>query len=204
LYGIRIQGTSEVHVRPSARRYAAGDTITPRELTTIRSDGVTVPDPDRLTHLQFRRYAGCPICNVHLRSVARRHDEIVAAGIREVAVFHSAARDMLPHQGELPFDVVADPDRVLYAEFGVESSVRGLLHPSAWTTPLRPQAWAVVLRGRRAGGSPGPTQGETVTGLPADFLIEPDGHIRAVKYGRHANDQWSVDELLRAAARTHH
>jgi peroxiredoxin len=204
LYDIRIQGTSEVHVRPSARRYAAGDTITPRELTTIRSDGVTVPDPDRLTHLQFRRYAGCPICNVHLRSVARRHDEIVAAGIREVAVFHSAARDMLPHQGELPFDVVADPDRALYAEFGVESSVRGLLHPSAWTTPLRPQAWAVVLRGRRAGGSPGPTQGETVTGLPADFLIEPDGHIRAVKYGRHANDQWSVDELLRAAARTHH
>ena len=191
-------------MQPSARRYAAGDTITPRELSTIRSDGVTVPDPDRLTHLQFRRYAGCPICNVHLRSVARRHDEIVAAGIREVAVFHSAAQDMLPHQGDLPFDVVADPDRALYAEFGVESSVRGLLHPSAWTTPLRPQAWVVVLRGRRAGGSPSPTRGETVTGLPADFLIEPDGHIRAVKYGRHANDQWSVDELLHVAARTHH
>jgi peroxiredoxin len=204
LYGIRIQGTSEVHVQPSARRYAAGDTVTTRELATIRSDRVTVPDPDRLTHLQFRRYAGCPICNVHLRSVTRRHDEIAAAGIHEVAVFHSAAQDMLPHQGELPFDVVADPDRVLYAEFGVESSVRGLLHPSAWTTPLRPAAWAVVLRGRRAGGSPSPTRGETVTGLPADFLIEPDGHVRAAKYGRHANDQWSVDELLRVAARTHH
>jgi len=203
LYGIRIQGTSEVHVQPSARRYAAGDTVTPRELTTIRSDRVTVPDPDRLTHLQFRRYAGCPICNVHLRSVARRHDEIVAAGIREVAVFHSAAQDMLPHQGDLPFDVVADPDRVLYAEFGVETSLRGVLHPSAWTTPLRPQAWAVVLHGRRAGGSPGPTRGETALGLPGDFLIEPDGRIRAVKYGRHANDQWSVDELLRIAARTH-
>jgi peroxiredoxin len=204
LYGIRNQGTSEVHVQPSERRYAVGDTITPRELTTIRSTRVTVPGQDGLTHLQFRRYAGCPICNVHLRSVARRHDEIVAAGIHEVAVFHSAAEDMLPHQGELPFDVVADPDRVLYAEFGVEASLLGVLHPSAWTTPLRPRAWAVVLRGRRAGGSPSPTRGETALGLPADFLIEPDGRIRAVKYGRHANDQWSVDELLRVAARTHH
>jgi hypothetical protein len=27
-------------------------------------------------------------------------------------------------------------------------------------------------------------------------LIDPDGRLRAVKYGAHAYDQWSVDELL--------
>src|SRR5260370_10442324 len=32
--------------------------------------------------------------------------------------------------------------------------------------------------------------------LPADFLIAPSGRINAVKYGKHAYDQWSVDELL--------
>jgi hypothetical protein len=36
--------------------------------------------------------------------------------------------------------------------------------------------------------------------LPGDFLIDTDGRIVAQKYGVHAYDQWSVDELLAAAA----
>jgi peroxiredoxin len=178
-----------------------GDTITPRALTTIRSECVPVPDPQRLVHLQFRRYAGCPICNLHLRSVARRHDDIHAAGIREVVVFHSPAEDILPHQGDLPFAVVADPQRLLYAEFGVETSRRAVTHPRAWTTPLNPGVYPVVLRGLRNGGSPGPRHGETVLGLPADFLIDRAGRVVALQYGRHANDQWSVDELIKLALR---
>jgi peroxiredoxin len=183
----------------TAHRFEPGDVVTPRELTTIRSERIVVPARDVLTHLQFRRYAGCPICNVHLRSVARRHDEIVAAGIREIAVFHSSMDDMLPHQGELPFAVVADPGRELYTAFGVESSLRAVLHPRAWSAPLNPRTWSVVMRGIRAGGSPSPARGESALGLPADFLIDPDGRIRAAKYGRHASDHWSVDELLQLA-----
>ena len=33
-------------------------------------------------------------------------------------------------------------------------------------------------------------------GLPGDFLIAPSGQIKALKYGTHAFDQWSVDELI--------
>ena len=36
-------------------------------------------------------------------------------------------------------------------------------------------------------------------GLPAEMLIEPFGRVKAVKYGSHAYDQWSVDELLSLA-----
>ncbi|MFU8855143.1 peroxiredoxin-like family protein [Micromonospora sp. SL1-18] len=178
---------------------SAGHTIAPRVLTTIRSEAVPIPDPERLVHLQFRRYAGCPVCNLHLRSVARRHADIRAAGIHEVAVFHSPAEDMLPHQADLPFAVVADPQRLLYAEFGVEASRRAVTDPRAWTTPLKPRVYPMVLRGLRNGGSPGPRHGETVLGLPADFLIDPAGRVVAVRYGRHANDQWSVDELIELA-----
>ena len=38
-------------------------------------------------------------------------------------------------------------------------------------------------------------------GLPADFLIAPDGRIAAVKYGKHTYDQWTVDELFEHADR---
>ncbi|MEV4841565.1 hypothetical protein AB0K05_44185 [Nonomuraea sp. NPDC049486] len=57
-----------------------------------------------------------------------------------------------------------------------------------------------VTAGLRAGGSPAPSSGETALGLPATSSSAPDGVVLAVKYGRRASDQWSVDELLRLAA----
>jgi len=110
-----------------------------------------------------------------------------------------AAGSFRPRPG-LPFAVVADPRRLLYAAFGVETSRRAVTHPRTWTTPLNPGAYPVVLRGLRNGGSPSPRHGETVLGLPADFLIDRTGQVLALRYGRHANDQWSVDELIARAS----
>lgn len=166
-----------------------GNLLKHRELLTIHGEPVQVPESERLVHLQFRRYAGCPICNMHLRSVSQRHEEILAAGIREVVVFHSSVETMLEFQGELPFPAIADPDKKLYAEFGVESSLKAVLNPRAPLAGFR--ARSVVHSVRGAMGI-----GEKHLGLPADFLIAPDGLVVAAKYGKYASDQWSVDELL--------
>lgn len=162
--------------------------------------GVDIPARDRLVHLQFRRFAGCPVCNLHLRSVVRRHDEIDAAGIREVVVFHSPAEELRHHVDGLPFAVVADPARRLYTRFGVESMPRSLLNPRAWWPIARAvvSGMGQVLRGREHLPASRPNGGRL--GLPADFLIAGDGRILAVKYGEHVYDQWSVDELLSLAA----
>jgi alkyl-hydroperoxide reductase/thiol specific antioxidant family protein len=168
-----------------------------RELTAVGGEIVPIPDASRLIHLQFRRFAGCPICNLHLRSIVRRHDEITAAGIREVVVFHSPAAELMKY--DLPFAVIADPAKKLYAEFGVESSPRALLHPRAYPVILRAVGRSLVgiARGREEG--PAVRQPGGRLGLPADFLIAPDGRRVASKFGRHAYDQWSVDELLARA-----
>lgn len=158
-----------------------------------------MPDRDRLIHLQQRRFAGCPVCNLHLRSIVRRHDEIVAAGVREVVVFHSTAEELRPHAEHLPFAVVADPTKRLYAEFGVESSRRALLDSRAWLPIARAAARSLwgVLRRRHPSPSLRPAGGRN--GLPADLLIAPDGRVVARKYGEHAYDQWTVEELLALA-----
>ncbi|MFT7839497.1 peroxiredoxin-like family protein [Saccharothrix sp. BKS2] len=165
-----------------------------REWGTVTGGTVRVPDPGGPVHLQFRRFAGCPVCNLHLRSVVLRHDEISSRGIVEVVVFHSTAADLRPHVADLPFAVVADPDKRLYAEFGVEARPRALLDPRAWGAIARGVARDLgpLLRGRRP--LPDPAGGRL--GLPADFLIAPDGRIVAEKRGQHAYDQWTVDELL--------
>ncbi|MFF8278140.1 peroxiredoxin-like family protein [Streptomyces lateritius] len=162
------------------------------------------PDPARLVHLQFRRFAGCPVCHLHLRSVVRRYEEIAAAGVREVVVFHSPPEELRPHLDGLPFPVVADPDKLLYTAFGVESTPRALLAPRAWGPMVRAVlvgTWG-LLRGREKPPVLRPRGGRF--GLPADFLIGSDGRIVAAKYGEHVDDQWSVDQLLALAAAASH
>ncbi|MEO3923652.1 peroxiredoxin-like family protein [Micromonosporaceae bacterium B7E4] len=178
------------------------DSVVPaRDLTPVTGAALPVPDPDRLVHLQFRRFAGCPVCNLHLRSIVVRHGEIEAAGVREVVVFHSPADELAEHVADLPFAVIADPDKRLYAEFGVESARRALFDPRAWLPILRAvlrSTWAIVRRRERP---PATVPHGGRFGLPADFLIAPDGRVLASRYGEHVYDQWSVDELLELAAR---
>lgn len=168
-----------------------GNTVYPRALRTINNVDVAVPAPDATVHLQFRRFAGCPICTLHMHELARRHDEIKSAGVTEVVVFHSAADALRRYQADLPFAVVADPDRKLYKEFGVGSSIGAVLHPGALLAAARGMRWS------KASGAM--ALGEKHSGKPADFLIDTDGTVLARKYGAHANDQWSVDELLELA-----
>ncbi|WP_144160598.1 peroxiredoxin-like family protein [Paraburkholderia sp. BCC1885] len=176
-------------------RLKLGHMIAPRQITAL--DGmVDLPDPNRLVHLQFRRFAGCPVCDLHLHSIAQRHDEIVSARIREVAVFHSGADDLRPFTIELPFAVVADPEKRLYTEFGAETSPRALLNPRAWLPILRGvlRSLGRILRDRQPVTSLRSQGGKL--GLPADFLIAEDGRVLACHYGEHIYDQWSVDDLL--------
>ncbi|WP_369144410.1 peroxiredoxin-like family protein [Streptomyces sp. R44] len=181
-------------------RLEPGRTVPARTLAPVLGPSLSLPDPERPTHIQFRRFAGCPVCNLHLRSVVLRHDEIERAGIREVVLFHSPADELRTHVEHLPFPVVADPDRLLYAEFGVESHRRALLDPRAWPAIARAvlRSTGQFLRGRER--PPAAAQPAGRLGLPADFLIGPDGRVAAVKYGEHVYDQWSVDELLVHAA----
>lgn len=167
-----------------------GSVVTPRELGTVSGTTVRIPHPEQRVHLQFRRHAGCPICNAHLRAIVRRHDEIAASGVTEVVVFHSTEAELRRYGTDLPFAVVGDPGKLLYREFGVGTSPRALLDTRVVAPILR------QLPG--VGGRPAvplrPTGGRQ--GLPADFLIGVDGRVIACKHGSHAYDQWSVDELL--------
>jgi len=159
-----------VAVRPRAGKVAPGSTVATRELASITGTPIRVPDSERLTHLQFRRFAGCPICHLHVQAIRARHNELEAAGIREVVLFHSTAKALLGHlEGEMPFAIVGDPDKWLYREFGVESSLLSVLKPKVVRFELRGlrakrRAFGLDLHG-------GPL------GLPADFLIAPSGEV---------------------------
>jgi peroxiredoxin len=170
-----------------------GQTFEPFKAKNIHGKEVAVPDKEgSLIHLQFRRYAGCPVCNLHLQSFVKRHSDLKDAGMKEVVIFHSSDEELLKHQSNFPFDVVGDPGKTLYKKYGVESSI---------TSIFNPKAWPAMIKGLFTKGRPdislAPTGG--VLGLPADILINAEGKIEAVHYGTHANDQWSVDHVMKLA-----
>jgi len=114
-------------------------------------------------------------------------------------VFHSTAAELAKHEAELPFPLIADPDRALYRRLGVERRPSSLLNPRALGAAIAGQAAALGSHSTKRGalGPARPTGGRL--GLPAEFLIAPAGRIAALKHGRHAYDQWTVDELLQHA-----
>ena len=84
--------------------------------------------------------------------------------------------------------LVGDPKKALYKEFGVETLL-GFMNLKALGAGMRGMAHGHF--GLRLSGGP--------ISLPGDFLIAPSGQIKAAKYGTHAYDQWSVDELTALA-----
>ncbi len=179
-----------------SNQLSKGAVIPVRRLETITGQSLSLPAEAGTTHVQFRRFAGCPICSVHLRSFADRHEELADAGVTEVAFFHSSVEALRGYQALLPFAVIADPDKAAYREFGVETSVRAVADPRAWSSAFRGYRAKMGHRNDPNYSGVGSNDGTTHLGLPADFLIDADGKVVALHYGRHADDQWSVDELL--------
>jgi peroxiredoxin len=167
-----------------------GAFIVPHKLETISATHVDVPAVQHITHIQFRRFASCPICNLHIHSFIDRHLELVAAGVQEIAVFHSSAEQMLEIGSEVPFAMISDPTKKLYKSFGVESSVLSIINPAAWASGVTGLIKFKQLPFEK---------GQGLFGLPADFLVAKTGEVLAVKYGTHADDHWEVDDVLRLA-----
>lgn len=190
--------------RKSRAKSAPGDgavleSIENLAITSLAGDSIGIPDAQWMVHLQFRRFAGCPVCDLHLSSFKRRHREIEQAGVREVVIFHSDAADLLTYANDLPFALVADSEKRLYRQFGVRTSPRALLDPRVWPY-IALGIVRSLLKILGAGGAIPPISPRGGSfGLPADILIATDGRVLAQKYGQHAYDQWSVDELLELA-----
>jgi peroxiredoxin len=173
-----------------SKKFKRGDRFSPINTKNIHGAPVTVPDAEgRWTHLQFRRFAGCPVCNLHLQDFIKRDDELVRAGIHEVVVFHSSDKELLQYQGKFPFDVVGDPEKTLYHRYGVEASLRAILDPRGWGAAIKSN----LMKDKPTAGK---DKKHGIFGLPADFLISPDGIIKDVNYGIYGYDQWEFDEVL--------
>lgn len=137
--------------------------------------------------LGFFRYASCPLCNNRIHEIVQRHAEFERQGIQVVAVFQSPPDRIAQYVGKQspPFPLVADPELLLYGRYGVVPRVWGMFSP---------RVTGAVWRAFRNGFRPGPSDGPEAM-IPADFLIDPEGLLWDVYYGRAISDHIPFDRV---------
>ncbi len=147
--------------------------------------------------VSFTRYAGCPVCQLHVARVAATMPEFRSRSCTVWMVFQSTPeRLQAAMAGWQPgFAAVADPAARLYDAFGVAPSLTGYVHPRS----VRALAQA-TLAGKRHGRFEG-----RETQMPAGFVLDRAGRIAFAHYGRDVGDHAleallaAVDAVARAA-----
>lgn len=145
------------------------------------------------THVVFLRHFGCTFCRERVRDLRRApgaRDDLppvlyVTLGSPDAtrdffAEFDTAAR------------AVADPQKSLYAAFGLERGSGAQL--------LSPAVFAAGLRALRKGNGIGVPVGD-VFQLSGEFVVR-DGRIAWAHRAQHTGDHPDLDEVARAAAAT--
>jgi len=137
--------------------------------------------------LAFHRWASCPLCNLRIKEVIKRYDEIEKAGIQLIAVFQSPPENIAKYVGAQnpPFPLVSDPDLKLYDRFDVRPNMLGLFYPRVFLTAIR-----AVLAGLFSLKIDGPK-----AMVPADFLVDPEGLVWKAYYGAAVSDHIPFEDV---------
>lgn len=146
--------------------------------------------------LNFNRYAGCPFCCSYFRRLLMHAKEYQEKGLQIISFFQSP-KDSVFRTAEkrtAPFPIIADPDRLIYSKYGVESSLTGALK-SVKDTPTFFQILAIQKIPQ------GPIDGDFFL-MPANFLIGPPNlTIYSARYADSFADQMPFAEIGDFASR---
>jgi peroxiredoxin len=143
---------------------------------------------DKHLMLSFYRYASCPLCNLRVQHLIKQYPSYSQKGLQMIAVFQSPQASIRKYVGkqDIPFPVIADPERILYQEYGVESSWIGFIKGSLRLSALTSAATKGYL--------PGKMEGQKSI-IPADFLICPDLTIQVAYYGKDIGDHLPIQKI---------
>ncbi len=73
------------------------------------------------TAVVFMRYYGCTMCQYDIHLFKTQHEKIAATGGQMLVVLQSDPMKLAAQvkPGDLPFDIICDPDQKLYQQFDI-------------------------------------------------------------------------------------
>ena len=161
-------------------------------LTTVEGETVTlhdVLDDGHSAVLVFLRHLGCLPCRAHVTELCARSETLAALDARVLVVsfgtLPAVQRWLSETCGE--FRVGIDRDRSVYTAYGLERSF--------WRSCSLRTRW-FYFKAWLAGTPTHTSQGEDLSQLGGDFIVDPTGRLRLVHPSREPVDRPSVAQLL--------
>jgi peroxiredoxin len=163
---------------PEADEYRSANDVSLAELAQ-RSPALVV----------FLRHAGCPFCREALADLKAKRTAIEVAGVQIVLVHmmtDSDAATFFNRYDLADVERIADPDRVLYAAFGLRrGSTLDVMGPKVWWQGFKTTLLSAHLPGKPVGD---------VFQMPGSFLIH-DGKIIQSSVGQTSGDRPDYEQL---------
>ncbi len=143
--------------------------------------------------LGFFRNVNCPFCNLRAHQLSKLREAFEANSLQMIFFFESKPELMLKsifHQDISPIPLIGDPEKKIYATYGVERSTWKFMK-----TMLTSGASTAMKEGKKLNLPEEKDKDASSNLIPADFLIDEEFKVVKAHYGENANDHLSVEEI---------
>ncbi len=139
--------------------------------------------------LSFYRFAACPFCNMRLHELVTKYDEL-PDNFEIIAIFDSPLDNLQRYANghDAAFPILADETNTYYRKFNVQHSIMGALKGAIFRMPTA--LYAMFGKGY----IPWTLKGRMTT-MPLDILVDENGVVRSVHYGRDEGDHMSFSQI---------
>jgi peroxiredoxin Q/BCP len=149
---------------------------------------------DKKILIGFFRHAGCPFCNLRVHALSKAYADLRLKGLEMIFFFESREKVILRssfHLGVSPIPIISDPEKYWYGVYGLENSAfkSGVSHITSFVQAFV-KAKAAGLPVGLAGG------GESLSTLPAEFLVDRDLVIHKLHYSQRLDDRMEIKEIF--------
>ncbi len=155
---------------------------------------------DKKIFIGFFRHAGCPFCNLRVHRLLKIHDELKKKNMEMIFFFESKEKILLRsifHKEISPIPLISDPEKIWYSAYGLETS--GYKSAMSHITTFVQTAWKAKMTGVPIHPM---ADGESISTMPAEFLVDKDLRIKKVYYSDRLTDRMNV-EVIQAFANEH-
>lgn len=142
------------------------------------------------TAVVFLRYYGCTLCQYDIHHYAVQYHKITAAGGQLLVALQSAPGKVAGEltEGELPFDIICDPEQKLYKAFEIV--------PAASREEMIDESGMEKLaKVKESGFTHGDYEGDELQ-LPAVLVVDSEMNISYVHYCKTVTEVPDTDELV--------
>jgi len=139
--------------------------------------------------IKFHRFSGCPVAQWQINEFIERQKELNASGVETIVFMHSSINKIRSNFKEVPgLHIISDKQKQFFKRFGSQFSWKALLSINSWSVTFAAFFHGFFPHFNKFEGG--------VIGIPSDFLLDEQGRITALNYGKHFGDSWTVSDVL--------